>query len=214
MPGTKGLDTDPIAGGPNIRAGQTISGLKPTFGKVGEHGAFQADPTMMKPENIGKMIEAWASLPPEAQAAMGRAIHRGDLGAANDQIDAIARYAGENSLMAEPPPIGADMNPPGQYSVQPQGFKSPVLTLNHIPVPGLAGVASAVGSAGNLPYNQLTVGGRTIPFSPARGSNDINKSLGIGADQRRLSGDKAGKSIALLRLLLEQQQAQNQPLPK
>lgn len=201
--GVKVLDTDPVSGGPQYRAAQTLRSIAPTLGKADASGVFQMDPAATSPQNMAKLAETFNSLPPDAQAAFARKLHTGQYGPVNDYIDAAARHFAQNALMAEPPPIGGDLLPPTQYAIQPEGFASPLVTLNAIPGGNrMAKGAQSVGTWGNLPYNQLTVGGRAIPFAPSSASNDMRATFGMGEGERKLAPDRAGKSAALLRELI------------
>ncbi|HUR53515.1 MAG TPA: hypothetical protein VMZ71_05270 [Gemmataceae bacterium] len=212
LPGAdKGVDTDPVAGGPNLRASQAIGGVKPNFGTATPEGGFKLDPSLMKPENLKKLIDTIDSLPDDAKAAAARQIHRGDLGPANDVIDALAKDFANNSLLTERPPTDQGGSLPGQYGIVAGGGTDPLVTLNAMPAGSwLARRAQAVNGANNLPYNQITVGGRSMPFEPSPLVGNRATNLGIGQDQRRISAVQADKQARFLRQLIDMQKAQNQ----
>jgi hypothetical protein len=209
--GSKGVDTDPIAGGPNLRASQAISSVRPNFGTATPDGGFKLDPTLMRPENLKKLIDTIDSLPDDAKAAAARQIHRGDLGPANDVIDALAKSFANNSLLTERPPTDQGGALPGQYGIVAGGGADPLITLNAMPAGSwLARRAQAVRGANNLPYNQITVAGRSMPFEPSSLIGNRATNLGLGQEQRRVSAAQADKEARFLRLLIDMQKAQNQ----
>lgn len=216
VPGAKGMDTDPITGGPVTRAAQAIRDVKPLFGSADANGGFKLDPNLMKPENLAKLTDTVASLPPEARAEVARQLHRGDLGPVNDLIDRLAGHVANNSLITQRPPTDQGGRLPGQYGiVAGEGATEPVVTLNAIPAGSWFGRrAQAVMGANNVPYNQLTVGGRAIPFTPSDLAGNRANLLGLGEQERRQAVGQTQKSATFLRELLRLQQAQNQPQVK
>ncbi len=199
--------TDVVAGNPEHRATQSLRSLEPLLGKVGEAGKLQFDPASLK-TNIGKVVETFAALPPEAQAAFVRQTQAGAYGPATDFQDAVADYYARNALVAEPPPMQRG-GMPSQYASQPEGFAQPLVTLNSMPAATMIGrgmdTAGMVYGSG-IPYNQLTFNGRSIPFDPKGVVNPKGlraELFGAGHEAQKYAPKNAGNAAAMLRELMK-----------